>query len=469
MEHLSPYQFGLNFIDSVVTTGKLGYVYTFPDKRLYSPIKDSDVYIKQAWEGYSGPVGLYVHVPYCTPKFPTAEVQSMLKARQIPTDGRDHLCGYCNLFTTIAKGVPPVFVDTLLKEVNLYASLLQERTLQPTSLYFGGGSPSLLKVEDLGKIVTAIERSFGKVPPEGEKNIECIPDTYNQGELAKVKEIGLNRISVGVQSFNAQVLHYTGRNYDPLLADEMIKNALKIGFKNVNGDLIAGLPLATRDIFLDGVKHMADLSPHVITIYENMIRSVTRFGRMAESGHLLTASSREIYEWIAEADDVLRLHGYQRANLTCWAKDGGRYQQGEEMYLGVPILGFGPSARSYTPDAHYATGYAVSTRLSNYLISRWRQRIEAGQLPDIEGFKLTPDIKYRKNVILGLMSPKGVNRASLEGYFEPELQALIDRDMLAETGGVLKYTEKGMAYSGALSGLFYGQEIEEMMNKYQHR
>lgn len=469
MERLSSYQLGLNFIDSVVTTGELGYVYTFPDKRLYSPVGDPNAYIKQAWESYSGPVGLYVHVPYCTPKPPTAEVQSMLKARQIPTDGRDHLCGYCNLFTTIAKEVPPVFVDTLLQEVNLYANLLQGKTLQPTSLYFGGGSPSLLKIGDLGKIVTAIERSFGKVPEEGEKNIECIPDTYNQNELAKVKEIGLNRISVGVQSFDTQVLHYTGRNYDPQLADEMIENALKIGFKNVNGDLIAGLPLATRDIFQNDVKHMADLSPHVVTIYQHMVRPITRFGRMAESGHLVTASSSEIYEWIAEADDILRVYGYQRASLTCWAKDGGRYQQGEEIYLGVPILGFGPNARSYSPDAHYATGYAVSAKLSNYLISQWRQRVAAGQFPDIEGFKLTPDIKRRKNVILGLLSPEGVNKTNLAGYFEPEFQALIDRGMLEEAGGGLKYTENGKTYSGALSRLFYGQEINEMMNKYQHR
>lgn len=463
------YQKSVDFISSVVGSSELGYVYAFPDKKLYTPVTDPAAFIQRAWAGYQGDVGLYVHVPYCTPKPPPPEVKNLLMANNMPTDGRDHLCGYCNLYTTVAKEVPRDFTDAMLREIDLYRQLFAGRTLQATSLYFGGGSPSLLRLDDLQQITKAIESSFGRVKPSGEYNIECIPDTLDAEKLVALRYMGFNRVSIGVQSLDPTVLHYTGRNYDARLGYDMVKAAMAVGFDNVNADLIVGLPMATREIFLDDVRQIAGLSPHVVTLYQNMVRPITRFGRMEEKGFLPHAQPREIYEWTAIANQVLAEHGYNRINLTCWSKDGGRYQQGEDVYEGTPLLGFGPSARSYGPNAHYSTEYTVSTRLTHYAIKRWKDRVRAGHFPDIEGFELTPEVKLRRDAVLGLFSTSGVKRQILDPVFHLELKALIDLDMLVEEGGYLKYTERGKTYSGALARLFYGEEIKNRLNQYFHR
>lgn len=464
------YQKSLALISRVVNERELGYVYTFPDKRLYEKVIDSESFIKGAWIDYEGEMGIYVHIPYCTPKPPPAETRKLMRQNNISSDGRDHLCGYCNLFTVVASEVPKGFTDSIILEINLYESIFKGKDIKPSSLYFGGGSPSLLPVEDLQRIVNSTENLLGKVPENKERSIECIPDSVDYEKLRAIRAIGFNRVSVGVQTFDENVLHYSGRNYDPKLGYEAVKNALKIGFTNVNADLIIGLPSSSKQTFLKDIDLMRELRPHTITLYQDMIRPVTRFGKMAEHGILPEVSQQEIYEWSATADERLRADEYERKSLTCWTRDDSwGYQQGEDIYNGIPIIGFGPGARSYGPNAHYSTEYAVSTKLTNYSIHRWREKINRGQFPDIDGYALDPDTKKRARIILGLMSSQGVDRQEFGDLFNQELEALRNTEMIYEDNGKLKYTETGKAYSGALSRIFFGEEIKDKLKLYEHR
>ncbi|MEK7518065.1 MAG: radical SAM protein, partial [Patescibacteria group bacterium] len=266
------YQKNLSFISAVVNERELGYIYTFPDKRLYKPVEDSSSFINDAWKDYEGEIGIYVHIPYCKPKPPPTETKDLMKKNRLPSDGRDHLCGYCNLFTVVAKEIPGGFTDSVVREINLYKQIFQNKNVQPTSMYFGGGSPSLLQAKDLGLIVDNLENTLGKVPVDKEKTIECIPDSVDYEKLTALHEIGFNRVSIGVQTFDERVLHYSGRNYDPKLAEEAIRNALDIGFLNVNADLIIGLPSSSSQTFLKDIELIRKLSPHTITLYQDMTR-----------------------------------------------------------------------------------------------------------------------------------------------------------------------------------------------------
>lgn len=457
------------FINRVVGTKELGYIYTFPDKRLYEPAQDSESFVKEAWKDYEGEIGIYVHVPYCTPKPPPAETRELMRQNNIPPDGRDHLCGYCNLFTTVAKEIPMGFTDSLVHEIDLYRPLFRGKNIKPSSLYFGGGSPSLLSVGNIRDIVSNLENLFGKVPEDKERSIECIPDSVDYKKLSALHAIGFNRVSIGVQTFDERVLHYSGRNYDPKLGYEAIKNALKIGFANVNADLIIGLPSSSKQTFLKDIELIKELRPHTITLYQDMTRPVTRFGKMAEHGILPEVSQQQIYEQSMIADEQLRADGYRRQTLTCWTRDSWGYQQGEDIYNDIPIIGFGPGARSYGPNAHYSTEYAVSAKLTNYLIHLWKEKVEQNQFPDIHGYAFDTDTKKRARIILGLMSSQGVDRQEFGDLFDQELEALTNTGMVYENSGRWKYTETGKAYSGALSRIFFGEEIEKKLKLYEHR
>lgn len=455
---------------SQILAGKeLGYIYAFPDKRLYAPVADPLAFIQEAWSSYEGEIGIYVHTPFCTPKPPTPEAAQLLKDHGNKADGRDHLCGYCNLFTVVAPGVPNWFAQNVTREVNLYRPLFEGKAMQPRSMYFGGGTPSLMDIENISTIVTAIEDIFGRVPDDKERAIECAPDSVDYDKLSALRQIGFNRVSIGVQSFDESVLHYTGRDYDAQRGHDAIANALKVGFENVNADLIIGLPTSTEETFFEDLRIMRTLGPHTITLYQDMTRPVTRFGKMAELGILPEVSQQDIYNWTEIADAQLRSDGYTRQTLTCWARGNSGYQQGDDIYERVPIIGFGPGARSYSPNAHYSTEYTVGTRLINYLISRWRQNIEEGKFPDITGSVLSDDLKDRADIIFGLMSVNGLSVQKVIARFSPELAALKDMGLVTEQEGVWRYTQTGKAYSGALSRIFFGKEIEDQLRTYEHR
>ena len=468
-EHEDRFAWRSDFVRKVVQENELGYVYAYPDKRLYTPVENPKLFVHEAWGDYEGEVGLYVHIPYCTPKPPPPEIEQTMQEMGVSTDGRNYLCGYCNLYTTVAAEVPTLLVQGVLQEIDVYESLFQDKKINPSSVYFGGGTPSLLDVEGLQTIFQRLESLFGQVPEKSERAIECTPDSVDDKKLRSIYEIGFNRISFGVQTFDKRVLHYSGRKYDPELGYQAIQQALKLGFSNVNGDLIVGLPTSTREIFLGDVSLMLELAPHTITLYQDMTRPVTRFGKMAEAGILPEVSQQEIYEWSMIADDMLSSSGYERRTLTCWVKKGGGYQQGEDIYEEIPLIGFGPGARSYGPQAHYSTEYVVSTRFINNQIHLWKKNVEQGQFPELVGYLLTPDIKMRRAVIFGLMSQQGVSRESIGSRFDPELKALEHAGMAYEWDGFWRYTEEGKGYSGALSKMFFGDEIEDELGRYQHR
>ena len=456
-------------IDRLVTARELGYVYTFPDKRTYLSIDQPAEFITKAWEGYEGEVGLYVHTPFCTIKPPPDGVIEEMHERGIETEGRDHLCAYCNLFTTIVKDVPRGYTDDVIAETELYKQLFGRRSLEASSVYFGGGTPTILSINDLQRTYDAVESIVGKFPDDIERAIETAPDLIDREKLEAIRAIGFNRVSVGVQTFDERVLHYTGRKYDPRLGYQTVKDALEIGFPNVNVDIIMGLPGSTQGTFLQDIAIVRELSPQTVTLYQDRTQPVTRFGKMQQAGILPSVPPDEIYAWTKEADKLLAADGYERQSLTAWGKNGGGYRQGENIYKSIPILGIGAGARSHAPNGHYSTEYTVSTRLTNYLVGKWRESVQRGEFPEIHGIVMTPDLKIRERAVLGLMSPDGVSRVDLQGKFLIELQALKDAEMIEQEGTQWKYTELGKAYSGALATLFFGDEINHRLANYAHR
>lgn len=448
------------YIRQVLEDARLGYIYNYPDKRTYKDLKNQREFVEEAWKGYEGPVGLYVHVPWCTPKPPTTEDAIALKQAEAGANPRDNLCSYCNLYTAIGKGTPNWFAQTVATEARMYAPILKGN-VHPESLYFGGGSPSLLSVEDMTQIIQAIEDSVGKVDFIHERAIEVIPDSVDREKLEAMSAL-FNRISVGVQSFDPEVLRATGRAYDPDLARQTIRHAIDAGYKDVNGDLIFGLLGATEETCMSDLNQMIESGATTVTIYQNMIRPGTRAGRMVAAGLGQYLNAREIMQLTVEAHQRLIDAGYDRLSLTCWAKNTG-YQQGEQIYRGFPILGIGPGARSYGPQGHYALPYTEDVRLINNANARWRTAIQNGEFPPIHGVTITEDIQNRSLAILGMMSSTGVPRTHMIEHFPEQINALLRMQLCVIDGDKVRYTDLGKAHSGALAELFFSDTDKQIL------
>jgi len=447
-------------IADIIEGSELGYIYNHPDKRLYEPIADPNQFVAEAWKGYQGPVGVYVHVPWCTDKpAPEADTAAMA-ALNVPKTGRDHLCSYCNLYTAVGRDVPNWYSASVQQEAAMYEPVLGGN-VEPQSLYFGGGSPSILSVEDMGEMVQAIEQTVGPIDFSHERAIEVIPDSVDLAKLQAMRSL-FNRISVGVQSFDPQVLRNTGRAYDPDLAQEVIQNAFIAGFEDINGDLIIGLQGSSAKTFQEDLETMVGSGVTTITLYPNMIRPGTRAGKMAQHGLISYPTRQEVTEITEGADERLQQEGYQRLSLTCWSKTKG-YQQGEQIYSGIPIVGFGAGARSYGPNAHYALPYSEDVRFINNSIARWRRGIDAGHFPDMHGIVMTDDMKQRAHAILGLMSQEGLSEDFLQAHFSNQLNALVQAGLITSDNNMIHYTDKGKAHSGALSEIFFSEEDKQIL------
>ncbi|QQS43884.1 coproporphyrinogen III oxidase family protein [Candidatus Roizmanbacteria bacterium] len=447
-------------IADIIEGSELGYIYNHPDKRLYEPIPNPDQFVAEAWNGYQGPVGVYVHVPWCTDKPAPATDARRMAEHGVISSGRDHLCSYCNLYTAVGRDVPNWYAASVQQEAAMYKPLLGGN-VEAQSLYFGGGSPSILSVEDMSEMIRAIEQTVGPVDFAHERAIEVIPDSVDLAKLQEMRKL-FNRISVGVQSFDPQVLRNTGRAYDPGLAQEVIRNAFSAGFEDINGDLIIGLQGSSAETFQQDLETMIGSGVTTITLYPNMIRPGTRAGKMAQHGLISYPTRQEVTEITDRAAERLQQEGYRRLSLTCWSKTKG-YQQGEQIYSGIPIIGFGAGARSYGPNAHYALPYSEDVRFINNSIARWKQGIEAGHFPDMHGIVMTDDMKQRSHAILGLMSQEGVKTEFLQNHFSGQLQALMKAGLVTVEDEAVHYTDKGKAHSGALSEIFFSEEDKQIL------
>ncbi|MBP9690558.1 radical SAM protein [Candidatus Woesebacteria bacterium] len=447
-------------IADIIDGNRLGYIYNHPDKRLYGPITNPDQFVDEAWKGYKGPIGVYVHVPWCTDKpAPDADTAAMA-ANNVPKTARDHLCSYCNLYTAVGRDIPNSYAASVQDEAAMYGPILSGN-VEAQSLYFGGGSPSNLTVEDMMQMIQAIEQTVGPIDFAHERAIEVIPDSVDLAKLQAMREL-FNRISVGVQSFDPQVLRNTGRAYDPVLAEQAIQNAFTAGFEDINGDLIIGLQGSSKETFQRDLEKMIRSGVTTITLYPNMIRPGTRAGKMAQYGLISYPTRVEVTEITYGAAEQLQKEGYRRLSLTCWSKTKG-YQQGEQIYSGIPIIGFGAGARSYGPHAHYALPYSEDVRFINNSIARWKRSIDEGHFPDMNGIVMTDDMKQRARAILGLMSQEGIEAAFLKNHFSGQLDALMRAGLVTVEGETIHYTEKGKAHSGALSELFFSEEDKQIL------
>jgi oxygen-independent coproporphyrinogen-3 oxidase len=424
------------------------YVYMYPPRQAYRtmPSDALDIVIRSSLiETVSEPVNLYLHFPFCR------QICSFCNLYSVRTDGRDRFAEY---------------VDLLAAEIQLWARLIQGRRV--STIYLGGGTPSLLPVAELDRCLRYLELAMGISRSDvSEVALEVAPDTVDATKLRDLSGIGISRVNLGLQTTSDDGLHQIGRRHGFLEARTAIEAALEAGFANVCVDLIYGLPQQTVSQWQSIVKDVLSLSVPTVCPYPLTLRPGTGFARREVS-----VDGSEQYAKYELARDLLVGAGYAQETHVRYVIPGhGGYQQKRNHWAGQDIVGIGAGARGYLHYCDYRNGYSIRRRRD--ALEAYRDRVRNGQLPFTEGILLNDDERRRRRMILGLLDLdlSAFNAefgADARTVFPDQFRELERLDLIRYSGNRAQLSQRGRTYRDLIAQLFFSQEVWEQVSSFDY-
>lgn len=375
---------------------------------------------------------LYVHIPFCEKK-----------------------CLYCDFLSFSAEDdLHKAYVDKLIEEIRVQAKNYSD--YQISSIFIGGGTPSVIKAVYISNIMSAIYEAF-IVESLAEVTIECNPGTVDIDKLLVYKQSGINRISVGLQSSVDKELQHLGRVHtyaDFLYSYEKIRES---GYKNVNIDLMSALPWQTLDSWKSTLKKVVMLKPEHISAYSLIIEEGTEFSKIYGSpeGRKFLPTEEVERDMYHSTIDILKNYGYERYEISNYAKPGYESKHNIGYWTGEEYLGFGIGASSYV----YGRRFHVEKDIKKYLDINMKRDI----MPLYQNIhELSTKEKMEEFMFLGLRITKGVlvtdfyDRFGMEliDVFEKPIQKNISFGLLKYENLYLRLTDKGLDLSNRVMGDF---------------
>ncbi|MBM7789261.1 radical SAM family heme chaperone HemW [Tenggerimyces flavus] len=275
--------------------------------------------------------GLYVHVPFCVTR-----------------------CGYCdfNTYTASELGSAPgaswsTYADGVLAELRLARRVLGDRELPIQTVFVGGGTPTLLPPEDLGRILEAADAEFG-LAPGAEVTTEANPESVDPAYLDRLREQGFTRVSFGMQSARQHVLAVLDRQHTPGRPEECVAEARAAGFEHVNLDLIYGTPGESDEDWQASLDAVAAAGPDHVSAYALIVEDGTRLAARIKRGELPMPDDDVLADRYVQADSTLAAAGYGWYEVSNWATDSAARCRHNELYwTGADWWGIGPGAHSH--------------------------------------------------------------------------------------------------------------------------
>jgi len=367
-------------------------------------------------------LGLYVHVPFCAQR-----------------------CHYCSFATAPLDDGADVgrYLAALHREIELIGALDWAGRVTLGTVFFGGGTPSLLEPDDLSEILDAVRRRF-PLEDGAEVTVECNPESVSRSKLAAYREAGVNRVSLGVQSLDDRILARLGRLHDARGARGAFDAARAAGFDNVSVDLMYGLPDLAGDLWARTVDDILGWAPDHLSAYALTLDGGSAW--TAGTAPALPAEDEIVAQYwtLARAAAARGLEHYEISN---YARPGFRARHNLVYWRTAEYLALGPAACGFVGDVRYGNARALA---------RYCAALEDGRLPVETSERLTASQRLAERLILGLRTSDGVDAASLEarGAGDPALrrrvQAWREAGWLATVDGRVVLTEAGFLVSDAL-------------------
>ncbi|MEM7353002.1 MAG: radical SAM family heme chaperone HemW, partial [Acidobacteriota bacterium] len=361
------------------------------------------------------------------------------------------ICPYCD-FAVLVGGEAKRhrFVDALLREIALYAA----NDFAPVdTIYFGGGTPSLLEVEDLARILDSVRSTFAPLP-DTRITLEANPEDIDPGRLADWRQLGVGTLSLGIQSFDDAELRFLGRRHDAAAATKSLELSLAAGFDTVSVDLIYGLPQQTEAALRRNLAHIAKLQPQHLSGYELEIHPRTTFGKCHQRGDLQELSESRQAALFRLTHEVLSGAGYMAYEVSNFASDPQhRSRHNRKYWRHVPYLGLGPSAHSFDGQRRW---------WNERLLPHWQRALKEGRKPLAGHETLRRRDLALEALMLGLRTTEGVDLERVEALGGVDLERhnrrLIERSIrcgfLRREESFLRPTVEGLAVADGLAAEF---------------
>ena len=265
--------------------------------------------------------GIYIHIPFCK-----------------------QACNYCNFHFSTSLKHKDALINTIIEEIDKRAPAWQ--SFQYDTVYFGGGTPSLLPVTDIEKILNKLHQKFS-ISHDAEITLEANPDDLNLDKLTALKSLGINRLSIGIQSFFDEDLRKLNRSHNGKQATQVIENAHQAGFDNITIDLIYGIPGLTDEKFMSNIQKVLDYKiPHV-SAYALTVEPQTALAWQISKQKFPPVSEEQSAQQFYLLRDTLLDNGFDHYEISNFAKPSFISRHNSHYWQNIPYLGLGPSAHSY--------------------------------------------------------------------------------------------------------------------------
>jgi oxygen-independent coproporphyrinogen III oxidase len=423
-----------------------GYVCAYPHKTAYRPLVPprplADVWAAEPTDG----LFLYVHVPFCTMR-----------------------CGFCNLFTTPKPrdGLVALYLDALWRQAEVARAILPNGNFARFAI--GGGTPTFLDEAGLETVFDIAERVTGASLRAIPISVETSPDTLTAGKVALLRARGVDRVSIGVQSFVESETANCGRPQVRADVDGALALLAGAGFETVNIDLIYGLPGQTVESWLYSVRQTLTYEPRELYLYPLYVRPLTGLGRSRrEWDDVRTVCYRE-------GRHLLLSEGYDQVSMRMFRRDDVPAAAGPDYCCQEDgMVGLGCGARSYTRGLHYSLDYAIGPKGVRGIIADYLARDAAEFAVAEHGFELSPDEQRRRYLLQSLLNADGLD---CDRYFArfgtdpaddfPDLDSMAELGLMTNDAGRWAPTPLGLEWSDALGPWFFSDRVRGLMAGYE--
>jgi oxygen-independent coproporphyrinogen-3 oxidase len=370
--------------------------------------------------------GIYIHIPFC-------------KTR----------CIYCDFYSSTDHRWQTRYVAALCRELTDRVPYLQGQTVD--TIYIGGGTPSQLPVvPDLYDIFSTIKGEYN-VSPDAEITLEANPDDLTPKYVELLRHLPINRLSIGIQTFDDRMLHLLSRRHTAVQAIRAFERCREAGFDNISIDLMYGLPGQTDEQWLYDLQQATLLDPEHISAYHLTIEKGTPLSRMTELKTVDEETSVRFFDMLV---DTLQAAGYEHYEISNFCKPGRRSRHNSAYWQGIAYLGVGASAHSFD---------GTSRQWNVAALKKYIEGIETGH-PHYEVEQLTLSARYNEYIMTGLRTRHGISLFEIEAkfglpfyhYCAGRMERYLQTGLLEQSGDRIRLSRRGVFVSdGIISDLMH--------------
>ncbi|MDT8400488.1 MAG: radical SAM family heme chaperone HemW [Bacteroidales bacterium] len=363
--------------------------------------------------------GIYIHIPFCKKK-----------------------CHYCDFYKTLDTGMAGRYLNALAKEMVLQKDYLEKNEVK--TVYLGGGTPSVLTAAQIRDILEKLDNVFG-ISESAEITMEANPDDISRVYARDLKKAGINRISLGIQSWDDNILKFLNRRHSAAMAEEALDDIIASGIENISADIIYGIPGMTQKQWKEGLQKTLNMDIKHLSAYHLTIEKATVFGKMKKAGEIKEIHEGESEKQFNVLTETCRKQGFIQYEISNFCRDGYFSVHNTNYWRQEPYLGLGPSAHSYNGDSRQWNVADLQTYLKSLDQDKIPGTVEILTMKDRYNEYIMTSLRTMWGINLDLVEEK-INKESRD-YLNNLATRFVKYGMITKKGNQLVLTDQGKMIS----------------------